>query len=86
VIDLMFAAALSGMRTSEATGNPSPEALDFNLDSVARRTEAVPSEWTAPSQYFHLRDEQDCPIFFEIDLLGFGSVRLTPLCAAGRED
>jgi hypothetical protein len=80
VIDLMFAAALSGMRAAEAADNAEPGPVHARISRTVPGGERmkVTNEWLPPS--FMFEEERDCPIFFQTELSGFGTVRVGSLC------
>jgi hypothetical protein len=86
VFELMFAAALSGMRAGGAAERTQPEPIEFDLTPSARLRVADENDWRTGRQYFLFKEEQDCPVFFEKELPGFGTLRVTSLCAARSED
>jgi len=86
VIDLMFAAALSGLRAAEAANGSEQDAVHSGISrtvAAEKRTMGM-DEWLPPSLTFE--EESDCPIFFEKELSGFGKLRVGPLCNEGAED
>ena len=81
MIDLMFAAALSGMRAAEAANDAEPATVHARISRTVPGKERmnVTNEWLPPS--FEFEEERDCPIFFEKELSGFGTVRVGSLCS-----
>ena len=82
MFDLMFAAALSGMRAAEAAEQSQPEPIQFNLvpESPTRKTSE--KDWRElVRQDFELEEQSECPIFFQKEVTGFGVLRVTPLCS-----
>jgi hypothetical protein len=86
VIDLMFAAALSGMRAAEAADEAEPQSVHARISRTVPGEERLKgtNEWLPPS--FTFEEERNCPIFFETELSGFGKVRVGSLCNEGPED
>jgi hypothetical protein len=85
MLDLMFAAALSGMRAAEASNDGQSEAVHAPIRQTVAAEERMKSdrEWLPPS--FTFEEEGDCPIFFERELAGFGTLRIGSLCNSGPE-
>jgi hypothetical protein len=81
----MFAAALSGMR-AEATGQGEILAIDYRL--VPSGPDETPQKdwrkWVGSDSSFE--DERDCPVFFQDDIPGFGSLRLNSACTQTKDD
>jgi hypothetical protein len=82
----MFAAALSGMRAAEAASEAEPDAVHARISRTVPGEERMKgaNEWLPPSLTFE--EERDCPILFEKELSGFGTVRVGSLCNEGPED
>ena len=80
MIEMMFAAALSGMRTSAEAE------VSAGIVSAHSKSEQSPEIGTAErSGEWHpdasFEDEEECPIFFEKEIEGLGSLRIGPRCA-----
>lgn len=86
MIDLMFAAALTGMRAAEAANDAKPDVVHARISQTVPVGERMngTNEWLPPS--FTFEEERDCPIFFEKELSGFGKLRVGSLCNEGPED
>jgi hypothetical protein len=82
MLDLMFAAALSGMRAGASSDAMAPEAIEFDLPRKdATAGDALRRDWRERVRPdFSFQEEGDCPIFFQQELRGFGSVRIGSLC------
>ena len=86
MFDLMFAAALSGMRAGEAVDSQ-PEPVDFNLATTAYDRKPVQRDWRKlVQQDFTAEVKDECSIFFQKELSGFGTLKLTSACDADEED
>ena len=87
MIELMFAAALSGMRAAETPEQDRPAPISFRLEPnfVARPQEKDWRKWVG-SDFSSFEDERDCPIFFQKDVPGFGAMRFSSVCTTGQED
>ena len=87
MLDLMFAAALSGMRTVEAADDGQPMAIDYSL-VPGMQQKAPERDWRkwVGSDITSFKDERDCPIFFQKELPGFGTFRATSACTEDEED
>lgn len=85
MIELMFAAALSGMR-AEAAGQGEILAIDYRLVPSSR--DETPQKdwrkWVGSDSSFE--DERECPVFFQDDVPGFGSLRLNSACTQTKDD
>lgn len=86
MIDLMFAAALSGMRTAEAANDAAPAIVHEGISQTVPGEERMKgtNDWLPPS--FTFEEERDCPILFKKELSGFGTVRVASLCNEGPEE
>jgi hypothetical protein len=87
VLDLMFAAALSGMRTVEAADDGQPMAIDYSLVPGTQQ-KAPERDWRmwVGSDFTSFKDERDCPIFFQAELPGFGTLSVRSQCAVENEE
>ena len=87
MLDLMFAAALSGMRTVEAVDDGQPMAIDYTLVPGTQQ-KAPERDWRkwVGSYLTSFEDERDCPIFFQKDLPGFGTLSVRSQCTADNEE
>lgn len=87
MLDLMFAAALSGMRTVEAADDSQPLAIDYTL-AAGTRQKAPKRDWRkwVGSYFTSFEDERDCPIFFQKELPGFGALSVRSQCAVENEE
>ena len=86
MLDLMFAAALSGMRAADAV-EQQPAPIDYKLVPDAR-DKTPKRDWRTwvGSDFQSFQDERDCPIFFQKDLPGFGTLSVRSPCVDGGED
>jgi hypothetical protein len=86
MIELMFAAALSGMPAGEAAASDQLVAIDYRL-APSTADESPQNDWRklvgADSSF---DDERDCPVFFQKEIPGFGSMRLNSACTQTKED
>ena len=86
MIELMFAAALLGMRAGETAAQEQLVATDYRLrpstaeDSPQRDWR----KWIGSDSSFE--DERDCPVFFQKEIPGFGAIRVNSACAQTRDD
>jgi hypothetical protein len=87
VLDLMFAAALSGMRTVEAADDGQLRAIDYTLvpSTQQKSPERDWRKWVN-SDFTSFKDERDCPIFFQKELPGFGTLSVRSQCDADNEE
>lgn len=87
MLDLMFAAALSGMRTVEAVDDGEPLAIDYTL-APGTQQKAPERDWRmwVGSDFTSFEDERDCPIFFQKELPGFGALSVRSQCASDEGD
>jgi hypothetical protein len=87
VLDLMFAAALSGMRTVEAADDGQLRAIDYTLVPSTQQ-KAPERNWRkwVNSDFTSFKDERDCPIFFQKELPGFGTLSVRSQCDADNEE
>lgn len=86
MIELMFAAALSGIRAGEAAAEDRPLAIDYRLVPT-NADQSARGDWRKwVNEDSSLDDERDCPVFFQHDLPGFGTLRLNSACTQTRDD
>ena len=87
MLDLMFAAALSGMRTAEAADDGQLKAIDYYL-APGTRERASGKDWRkwVGSDFNPIENQRDCPIFFQKEIPGFGSLRVGSACNTREED
>ena len=87
MLDLMFAAALSGMRTVEAADDGQLRAIDYALvpSTQQKSPERDWRKWVN-SDFTSFKDERDCPIFFQKELPGFGTLSVRSQCDADNEE
>lgn len=87
MLDLMFAAALSGMRAAEAADDGQLTAIDYTL-APGTQSRASDKDWRkwVGSDFNPVEDQRDCPIFFQTELSGFGTLRVGSACDTGEED
>ena len=79
MLDLMFAAALSGTRAAEAARASQTQPIDYSLaPQIVRKAEE--KDWRKFVGGLTFEDESDCPIFFQKEVEGFGRMRFTPRC------
>ena len=88
MLDLMFAAALSGMRAAEVADQAPVAAIDYKLVPDAGEKRASERDWRnwVSSDFSSFEDERDCPVFFQKELPGFGTFRATSACTENEED
>jgi hypothetical protein len=86
MLDLMFAAALSGMRAGEAVDQQIAP-VDYKLVPQARNktSERDWRTWVG-SDFQSFQDQRDCPMFFQKDLPGFGALTVRSQCVDNGED
>ena len=80
MLDLMFAAALSGTRAAEAARAAQPQPIDYSLAPVTER-KVDEKNWRTFIGGLSFEEESDCPIFFQKDVEGFGIMRVASRCA-----
>ena len=87
MLDLMFAAALSGMRAAEPADDGQLMAIDYTLVPSTRQ-KSPERDWRkwVNSDFTSFKDERDCPIFFQKDLPGFGTLSVRSQCATDNEE
>ena len=87
MLDLMFAAALSGMRAAEAADDGQLQAIDYTLAPGAQ-PRAAGKDWRkwVGSDFNPIEDQRDCPIFFQKELSDFGTLRVGSACNTDEED
>lgn len=87
MLDLMFAAALSGMRAAEPADDGQLMAIDYALVPSTRQ-KAQARDWRkwVNSDFTSFEDERDCPLFFQRDLPGFGTLSVRSQCTADNEE
>ncbi len=79
--DLMFAAALSGMRVGEAVNQPQPEPIDFSLTTTVYDRRPMQRDWRElVHEDFSAEVKEKCSIFFQRELSGFGNLKLASAC------
>jgi hypothetical protein len=83
----MFAAALSGMRAAELADDRQPMAIDYSLVPSTQQ-QAQERDWRkwVGSDFTSFEDERDCPMFFQKDLPGFGTLTVRSQCTADNEE
>ena len=81
MLDLMFAAALSGTRAAEAARASQPQPIDYSLAPVTER-KVEEKDWRTFVGGLSFKDESDWPIFFQKEVDGFGMVRVASRCAS----
>ena len=79
MLDLMFAAALSGTRAAEAARAVQPQPIEYSLAPLPER-KVDEKDWRSFIGGLSFEDESDCPIFFERDVEGFGVMRASSFC------
>ena len=79
MLELMFAAALSGMRAAEAADSQL-EPIDFRLKPTQYDREPVERDWRKLVREDFNTEAKDCSIFFQKELSGFGTLKLTSAC------
>jgi hypothetical protein len=85
MIELMFAAALSGMSAADAL--PQGEVLPIDYRLVPTTSEEPQPDWRKwVGSDSSIEDERDCPVFFQKDIPGFGSLRLNSACTRTKDD
>ena len=86
MLDLMFAAALSGMRAAEAAEQQLTP-IDYKLPAGTQEKlrERDWRTWVG-SDFNSFTDDRDCPIFFEKQLPGFGAVSVRSRCTEDTEE
>ena len=86
MIELMFAAALSGMRVGEAAAPDQLLAIDYRL-APSTADESPQNDWRKwVGSDSSVEDERDCPVFFQKDVPGFGTLRLNSACTLTKDD
>ena len=87
MLELMFAAALSGMRMAEAADQQQPVPIDYSLapGTQAKTPERDWRMWVG-SDFSSFEDERDCPMFFQKDRPGFGTLSVRSQCVDDGED
>lgn len=86
MFDLMFAAALSGMRAGEAVDESQPQPIDYNLATTGYDRKPVQRDWRKLVRNdFSAEVQEDCSIFFHKELSGFGTLKLTSACKVERD-
>lgn len=87
MLDLMFAAALSGMRAAELADDRQPMAIDYSLVPSTQQ-QAQERDWRkwVGSDFTSFEDERDCPMYFQKDLPGFGTLTVRSQCTADNEE
>ncbi len=88
MLDLMFAAALSGMRAADAADKSPVAAIDYNLVPSIGERKASERDWRnwVSSDFSSFQDEQDCPAFFQKELPRLGTFRVALACTETEED
>ena len=88
MLDLMFAAALSGMRAAEAADQGRIAPIDYKLGPSAAEKSRTDRDWRnwVNSDFSSFEEEKECPIFFQQDVPGFGTMRVSSACDADEED
>ena len=80
MFDLMFAAALSGMRAAEADQQQLAP-IDYRLESTPYDSKPAERDWRElVREDFSADVKDDCSIFFQKELSGFGTLKLTSAC------
>jgi hypothetical protein len=83
VFDLMFAAALSGMRAGEAVDQSQPQPIDYDLATTAYDRKPAQRDWRRlVRDDFNAEVKNECSIFFQKELSRFGTLKLTSACEA----
>ena len=87
MLDLMFAAALSGMRAAELADQAQPVAIDYTL-APSTQPKAAERDWRkwVGSDFSSFQDERDCPVFFQKELPGFGTLSVRSQCLEETDD
>lgn len=81
MFDLMFAAALSGMRAGEAVDQSQPQPIDYDLATMAYDRKPAQRDWRKlVRDDFSVEVNDECSIFFQKELSGFGTLKLTSAC------
>ncbi len=88
MLDLMFAAALSGMRAVETADQAQVAPIDYKLEPATGEKSGPERDWRnwVNSDFSSFEEEKDCPIFFQKDLPGFGTLRVSSACHADKGD
>jgi hypothetical protein len=83
VIDLIFAAALSGMRTAETAEQSKPVPINYRLEPGTVKDPAEERDWRkwVGADFSSFEDERDCPVFFQKELPDFGAMRVSSACS-----
>jgi len=86
VLDLMFAAALSGMRAAVTADEGRVAPIDYKLVPKGRENSGWERDWRnwVSSDFSSFEEERDCPIFFQKDVPGFGAFRISSTCNADK--
>ena len=85
MLDLMFAAALSGMSATDTLPQGQVIPIDYRLTSGT--VEAPKRDWRKSiNEDNSFEDERDCPVFFQKEIPGFGSLRLNSACTQTKDD
>ncbi|WP_345168383.1 hypothetical protein [Sphingomonas daechungensis] len=79
MLDLMFAAAVSGMRIGAEQESSAP-AIGLRAESDGQSNEDGnhAHDWRPDVSF---EDDEDCPIFFQREIGGVGTFRVGPQCA-----
>lgn len=78
MIEMMFAAALSGMRAGEAVKKSQLGPIHFNLATRPYDSKPVQRDWRKlVQQDFNTDVKDECSVFFQKELNGFGTLKLT---------
>ena len=83
MLDLMFAAALSGTRAAEAARVSQPHPIDYGLASLSER-KLEERDWRTLVDGLSFEEGRECAIFFQKEVQGFGVLRVTPRCTMGK--
>ena len=85
MLEMMLAAALSGMTAGERAGHEQVVAIDYRL--VPHTADETPQrdwrKWVGSDS--SVEDERDCPVFFQKEIPGFGSIRLNSACTQSKD-
>lgn len=85
MLELMFAAALSGMSAADTL--PQGQVLPIDYRLAPGTVEESQRNWRksigADSSF---EDERDCPVFFQKEIPGFGSLRLNSACTQAKDN
>jgi hypothetical protein len=85
MMELMFAAALSGMSAADAL--PQGEVLPIDYRLVPTSIEEPQKDWRkSVGADASFEDERDCPVFFQAEVPGFGAMRLNSACTQANND